>query len=568
MHRGWFPDETVFSFCARYRVLSGHRLSAETTLDLFRHARLGSAHDFPCRIDRFCARMDGQMGTSEEVIRQHTILPFYLPFVSAEKADLAVRTLRGDSIGSLKFVLGLLTSGFRAAHPLKACAECMNEDADRFSVAYWRVSHQLPGAWYCIRHKTPLLLSRQKINGVQRFNYMLPANAELYRWDSEPSILPEQEDAPGMLLARVVSEIWSALPGEHYSLPTAAPVYSNRIVERGFVKRSGRPNLQSAAASFLDFCISLRRAPDSLPLPSNETDSHRWLSRILQSPKSGMHPLRHATTITWLFGSFEAFRKQYRYAAITQSEQRGLAFGASGGRVVANADNAVRQSLLERVRSGLSVRKASMDAGVSIQTGLAWAAESGIDVERRPSKLLPEVHAELVSAALAGNAKEQIESDLGISRTTLNRAIRSVPGLAAKWRAAQGVELLAAHRAQWLAAINDHPTLGAKALRLIEEDLYAWLYRHDRQWLLAITPRDPICRHHAPRVQWDARDVELASAVRVAALELSQERPGARIQLRHLRERVHSLTPQLSNLHRLPLTLKAIVAAMQRRKEA
>jgi hypothetical protein len=166
-----------------------------------------------------------------------------------------------------------------------------------------------------------------------------------------------------MLVARVVSEVWSAAPEEHYSLPTAAPIYSSRIVERGFVKRSGRPNLQLASACLLEFCNSLRRTPDSLPLPSNETDAHRWLSRLLQSPRSGIHPLRHAVTIAWLFGSFECFSQRYRDVSADQAEHGQIDRQTVGDCVVATSANAASRPFLKLVKGGMSVRRASMEAG-------------------------------------------------------------------------------------------------------------------------------------------------------------------------------------------------------------
>src|SRR3546814_4771453 len=46
----------------------------------------------------------------------------------------------------------LLTSRFRANHPLKACPACMTKDLDDHQTTYWRLDHQFPGVWHCPVH--------------------------------------------------------------------------------------------------------------------------------------------------------------------------------------------------------------------------------------------------------------------------------------------------------------------------------------------------------------------------------------------------------------------------------
>jgi hypothetical protein len=60
-----------------------------------------------------------------------------------------------------------------------------------------------------------------------------------------------------------------------------------------------------------------------------------------------------------------------------------------------------------------------------------------------------------------------------------------------------------------------HPDEGVKTLRGHAQGIYAWLYRHDRDWLRehspAKVPKAPI-----QRVDWPARDARLAQEVELA----------------------------------------------------
>ena len=79
----WRPEETLFSLASRQHVLSCNALAADTCRALFGHAQCGSAHDLPSRIDVFVERTAGAFGSAESIIRERTILPFYLPYRSS-----------------------------------------------------------------------------------------------------------------------------------------------------------------------------------------------------------------------------------------------------------------------------------------------------------------------------------------------------------------------------------------------------------------------------------------------------------------------------------------------------
>ena len=178
----WLPDETVFSWCSRYHLLAANGLASATCMQLFGRRRLGLAHDFPTGLQALAQRAGGSLGATEDIIKDRTVLAFYAPFRPAEMFERATRKMSSDGIGSLKYELGLLTSGLGAAHPLKACPSCLANDHQHFRVAHWRRNHQLPGVWICPDHGDALLLSTLKLDQKARFQWVLPAQADLQPW--------------------------------------------------------------------------------------------------------------------------------------------------------------------------------------------------------------------------------------------------------------------------------------------------------------------------------------------------------------------------------------------------
>ena len=114
------------------------------------------------------------LGSARQLALHHTIVPYYLAFATAELRSQTIDRMRGKQIAALKFSLGLLTSGFRANHPLKACRLCEREDLANHGVAYWHRSHQYPTILVCPTHREPLWFDRSKSDGVARFEWLLP----------------------------------------------------------------------------------------------------------------------------------------------------------------------------------------------------------------------------------------------------------------------------------------------------------------------------------------------------------------------------------------------------------
>ena len=136
------PGETAYSWMSRFHALNGNRVSAHTSIALFGAARRGSQHDFPTHLAEFSRRSNFAFGTAENWALERTILPYYLRPRAPHEARAALNLLVHGSSGMLKFRLGILTSSFRAHHPLKACPQCMAEQREQYGVAYWVLEHQ------------------------------------------------------------------------------------------------------------------------------------------------------------------------------------------------------------------------------------------------------------------------------------------------------------------------------------------------------------------------------------------------------------------------------------------
>jgi transposase-like protein len=543
------PDETFFSLASRHHALAGHRLPEHTSLALFGRRRWGYQHDFPSPLDAFVERTAGQLGSTDEIAQAHTILPFFLAARNEAASQDARLALAQVQAGSLKFRLGLLTSRFRAHHPLKACPACSQEDAATHGWTYWHRTHQFPGVWMCLRHALPLQVSSLKSTGVSRFGWMLPHSADL-----NPTAVVSADDSSREALQRFsgLAAQWGVLPNGSLESSILARTYRTRLEDMGL---SG--HRVKLASAYCEAIAALRIAPDLCALPGQGREAVHSINRWVFAPQEATHPLRHLSFIYWLFRSWDDFTKAYaREAAagvptVATDSPAGVQFDAR------------KASLIEGIAGGRSVSSLARELGSAVQTAQAWAANAGMSTPKRAKQLKDVRYTALLQDLRCGGDKATLAKKYGISVETVTRVLRTEVGLSTAWRQARWHAAQNDARALWTEALVQFRHLGLNVARNQEAAAYAWLYRNDRAWLLEINqtikrpPPNP-----GPRLDWDQRDLELAEAVHQAAADLwAQKRTvgaPARLRVGELCQRLPELKAKLSALNRLPLTLKAI----------
>lgn len=563
----WLPGETLFSLASRHHYFRGHVLAAHTCEEFFGHHRAGSQHDFPSRLSQFVRRTRGCFGDVEEIAKHHTLLSYYAAFLPPEDLKNTVVSMSGDSVAHLKFRLGILTSRFRANHPLKACEACIEADRAAFGWAYWHMEHQFPGVWICQTHGQLLRESTLKATGAERFQWHLPA-AEYFRsWPAELHEAMQREQGALQSLSELVRELVSQAPERSIDTTRLHEIYRVELARRAWVTAGGSLRMTAIAASFLEHVKSLRVMPELETLPATPEEAAIQLGRMLRPPRSGTHPLRHLVLINWLFGSAEAFKQCYL------SDVRAIKTWSPG--TTLKEDQSAkdvkdpRRDQLVVLLSGQnqSLRMAAKSLGVDVGTAMAWAAQAGLSVPRRPKKLTGHLRRQAITDLQSGADKAVVAANAGVSVITITKLLLSEVGLHAAWCHAKETKARASERQAWEELLRTHKGLGVKFIRALNPSAYIWLYRNDRAWLDDHKPDRPAetMALGGARVMWDARDEALSEVVRQAVLELRKRLGTAQIKLWQIYQAVPELKAKLAALHRLPLTRRVIDLALRRR---
>lgn len=560
----WLSDETLFSLCSRLHSLWGYETAASTAEILFGAPRRGTHHDLPSGLASLCSRTGNGYGCASAIAEGRTLLRFYRPFLAPSRTCDASFAMQKNVVPHLKYRLGLLTSQFRANHPLKACLSCMQEDVSQSGWAYWHLEHQYPGVWVCRKHDEVLRRSILKSTGVNRFGWSLPVKSQLvYDWLAETSI---DADAIRGLSDLIVSLVELDRERGWLQLNALNSLLTKKLHQRGWLGGNGKFAEDQAACHLAQFSTRLRSLPELKMLPHSKDEAVAHVRRIRTPARTGAHPLRTLLSIYWLYGDAREFLSDYR-----EQSSDGEAASLTSPRSVCTVSprpshHLAKEKVLQLLRKGCSATAAAKAAGVDVSTSLSWAAQAGHELTRRPKRITAEVREAIVRGLCNGEDRAALAATYNVSQATIARILQTEPAVHAQWKRALGETARRKARQAWQLLRATYPDLGNKLLRDMDRSAYAWLYRNDRTWLQQNSASRPerVTSQKYVRVNWDQRDVELSSMVRAAVLML-QESTGQRpLRLWQVYQVVPELKAKLPSIKRLPLTLRVLDQAIGR----
>lgn len=304
----FLPDETLYSLCARFHHLSGNRLAATTSHQLFGVSTAAMLHDFPTHLATFQARTEGKLGDVESLARARTLLRFYAPYQPAKRIIAGIEAMAGNGIDHLKFRLGLPSSRIGATHPLKACAKCIQEELDQIGCAYWHLQMQHPSVWICTRHNEFLMQTSGKSRTQNKLQWILPHTLNQEEW----KCIPETFKAQSLLFERLHEFARGTCTIDAQLDPTTLrQCYLYGAKKSGWLTRSGSVRLKATRQAFLDQVVGLVGVPEFDFIESADRQDGGFLGKLLRSARSYLHPTKHLIVKIFLFGSWAEFWTSY-----------------------------------------------------------------------------------------------------------------------------------------------------------------------------------------------------------------------------------------------------------------
>jgi hypothetical protein len=427
--------------------------------------------------------------------------------------------------------LGIMASGCPNPPFLRYCATCVAVDRSGLSETYWRRRHQLPGIVVCSTHHE--LLQDSAIpyrHSRNRHEYIAAENA--LRCNIEAGDLGTEFD---IWMAEAATSILEN-PSFSCTHEELRPWLLDTPANRGFATWAGRIRASELKRELIGKYES--SIVDQLGCRI-ESDRTSWIERLFHKGKGYQHPLRyllllhfvdatpselfHSLTIAHPFGtgpwpclnrasdhcgsmavqtcSFEPSADGKNLVGTFRCDLCGMTYTRSGPDRV-SAD----RMKWDHVHTYGPIWDASLcrlwlDPGYSLR---GVARELGVDpitARRQALRLeLPLDRPGYLGARVAPqNAKDKSSGRLDLGT----------------WEESQ--------RSQWLQLRERVPQFSVTQVRTVAPALYAWLYRHDREWLRQNSPTLSHRNDRKRQDSWRERDRFIAQSIQQAASRLRHQ---------------------------------------------
>lgn len=565
-----FEDELWYSVCARLRC----RLRVEKPT-VFAQALHGVRSalplmDFPARLNETVAHISSLFGlTSEQIIDLHSLLPYYRWFTRQSRLALARQDMLTRDGGRIHGLLGMLATKVPIVQCLRFCPGCIETDRERTGEAYWHRYHQLPGVVFCLAHGAMLVDSPIRIRNQTTRAYV--ALEELA--DKGPNQTPDSIGVSASFMADIAQDsLWLLRqPCTPFAVEDLRSLYLDLLHRRGFALASGRLKAVDLVHAF---CTHY--SPALLRTLGCDLDPHvkdNWLVRILRESEKDQPPLRHILVARFLGRPLPVILNAVGCSVPAKLHPQPFGSGPWSCR------NPVYPDYRSAVIKTVQIRKSPYVKGrwigqFTCQCGYSYELTEGSAVESARVRNFGAIWESELQRLWQDTAVSvrRIAHRLGVDCLTVKRHAQrlslSFPRDAVGRRTSRVMQARAstrkakskqaAARQLWAQAIRRWPDLGVTKLRRMKAKTYAWLYRHDREWLRQHSPRSSQSRSPVARVDWHQRDIDLAGRVAQAHLAVIARQPLRRATRTALGKALGAQAWLEKHASELPLTFAAV----------
>jgi len=293
-----YHDELMYSAFARYHHRSANENYKHTMYDLFSSNTVCASILFPTHLIRLSERMPrGVEITPYDIIRGHTFLPYYAPFIPEERNDQIVKLMELDNGAPLFMKLGRPASTVKRPQYLQYCVTCVEEERALYGEAYWHRTHQAEGVLVCQIHLVKLEQSVVSARDQRNKHEFITLEQAIARRPITNSSNAVHASAHLKYIAKqtyILLNTWI----DPLGLKDIHQYYISRLQRLDLATISGRIRWIELIPRFIQFYGKEQLLQLDSYIEVN--DEATWLHKLLQKPRVSCHPLRHILMLGFL----------------------------------------------------------------------------------------------------------------------------------------------------------------------------------------------------------------------------------------------------------------------------
>lgn len=511
-----YPDELLYSVFARFFAMFRFSDMKDVHGQLFGLRSLRAVVDLPSHIDSLLRNLpNGHKYSANYFIKNHTLLPYYAPFLEPDRVQTLMKLMRGDGGQSLHLLSGVSPYNVPRPQYLRYCFFCYKEDEKKYGVSYWHRSHQLPGVYMCPEHECLLTESRIATANRKTLHAYICLRSDIL--DSyTPVEIPKKDHQHLIEIALDTQWLLSNWVGGR-SLDDMHCTVRSFLENGGWLTASGKKiymkELQSAFVHH--YSAELLKKLDCFPGDNNSDD---WLKRLIRKPRVTQHPLHYILLVRFLGKPISSLFKlkdknnvgnQGPWLCVNKASDH------YGKPVIKLPERQLPDGLIIRCPlCGLVYKQRYSSASPNpriVDYGPQWH-EKLLELVSQPNISVRKVAIELgVDPKTVGRHLEMLRSpDMGElhKETESERQVKTMN-----------------YRSRWHELLMLYPNDSQTALRKRAPATFTWLYRHDREWLKIKTPQHRRPKSSKPVVDWKQRDLEMKELAE-KVIQIIKDKPG------------------------------------------
>ncbi|MBD2198574.1 MULTISPECIES: TnsD family Tn7-like transposition protein [Calothrix] len=577
-----YPDELLYSICARFSDRTQYPNTCLTTQELCGTWGAKLTIDLPRHLNHLVSVLPkGHLYTVDILINNHTLLPFYSPFLPTERVEIIRENMERSNQRGIHQSSGISPSIIRSPNFLRFCPLCAEEDRTQFGETYWHRLHQISGVEVCPTHVVFLedstVAARNQIHSYKLFAAeenltTIPPRCLDLSQPHHTDLLNIAKDVVWLLNQKNFNPGFNLLK-ERYGFLLAEHEFAAYNTYHVHVKKLKKAFNDYYSLSFLK----------ELQAEVDEEKDSNWLSCIIKDLKQNQahHPIRHLLLIQFLGYTIE----QFFQIPIPKKP-----FGDGPWPCLNKVSEHYNQLVIKECKITKNSWESQRPIGI-------FSCSCGFVYSRRGPDKYPEDEFKITRIKSYGSVWElalknlwedssvtwiEMTRQLGVEERAIIKhgAVLDLkfPRLGptgestrknkfinrkAKTKKVPTSDELETYRRNWLSIREEKPEFGRRKLMKEFPSTYLWLRRYDTEWLKAHLPLAK-CGGVKRVVDWENRDAELENAVRLSALQIkSQAGRPQKVTKGAICKHLDKRGQIQHNLHKLPKTKQALTEVVE-----
>ncbi|NMM62210.1 transposase [Clostridium sp. P21] len=553
-----YKDELVYSAIARYHYYTGNLDCRDTLEETFGNRNTIPSLEIGSNINTLAKNLGGKY-TAKYIIDNHTIFPFYSPFLPMQRKRELTKEIKCKDGKGIYTKLGLVSGSICKKIGIYYCPCCASNELKTYKEAYIHREHQLQGIYVCPHHGVKLKKYVIDKTNSSRIEF-IRLNEKLLDLRSINLANKNYEDK----LFKISKDAYNLLQMDlHFiSKEKVLEKYQNLLYEKGLTTPSKRIKQNELYEEFIAFY-----GEQFLELMESSIDNYNeynWLRVVTRDLSRTVHPIRHLLLINFLVNDINEFFKGIN--------KEFNPFGAGPWPCLNKVADHYKMDVVTDLKI-TSDYKTRLPVGTfKCDCGFMYSRKGPDNHENDRYKI---GRIKSFGGLWESKLKKYLRQGYGLRE--LARLMCCDPKTILKFDALLGVNYFNRHRSLVnvevkekignsnilekykeviLQIVVQNPTSTRTEIREMCGKEYMYLYRNDKEWLQRnLMNKNKVAKGNK-KVDWIKRDEEIIDLIKDKYKELLSEETPVRITKFGIGRSLGILTTLVNNIYRLPRTEK------------